>query len=222
MSYLRLFCIRHGQTTAASGSIFNGWTDVDLSETGRRQLDQAASALKGLRFDAVWSSDLRRAVYGAKALAAQIGVELVITEEFRELNFGICEGLPFDEIAKRHPELAERLSAPMGSDFVFPGGESASSFRDRIRGALANLIERHPQGRVALFSHAGVGRAILANILEMDYGQMWSLQQDHASLNVIDFFPNGGLRIMLVNGYLGPEGYYQSGPGFERLAGSLL
>jgi broad specificity phosphatase PhoE len=217
MSYLRLYCVRHGQTAAASGAVFNGWTDVELSDLGRSQLDEAVAALKGLRFDAVWSSDLRRAVYGARALAAQAGAEHVVEAEFRELNFGYCEGLPFDEIAKRHPELAGALAAPKGSDFVFPGGESSSSFRERIRGALRKLVERHPEGKVALFSHAGVGRAILANVLDLGYHQMWALQQDHASLNVIDIYPNGGLRVMLMNGYLGPQGYHGAGPGFERL-----
>ena len=220
MSYLRLFCVRHGQTMA-SGVIFNGWQDVDLSELGRQQIDEAVDVLKDFHFDAVWASDLRRAAYGAKALAAKAGLEPVITSEFRELNFGICEGLPFSDIAKNHPELAEALAAPMGTDFVFPGGESAGGFRERIKGALGKLREKHPTGNVALFSHAGVGRAILANLLGLGYPEMWALQQDHAALNVIDLFPEGGLRVLLVNGYLGPGGYHSPGMGFERLSGSF-
>lgn len=221
MRYLRLFCIRHGETTAAAanGSVFNGWTDVDLSDKGRRQLNEAADALQGIKFDAIWSSDLKRAAYGALALADRTGIAPVFTEEFRELNFGDCEGLPFDEINDRYPDLADALVAPKGSDFRFPNGESSGVFRKRIKKALENLTSRHPTGRVALFSHAGVGRALLADVLELGFHQMWALQQDHASLNVIDIFPNGGLRVILVNGYLGPSGYFGSGPGYDRLAG---
>jgi broad specificity phosphatase PhoE len=80
------------------------------------------------------------------------------------------------------------------------------------------LRERHPTGRVALFSHAGVGRAILANLMNLDYNQMWTFEQDYACLNLIDIYPNGALRIRLVNGYLGPAGYHQAGNGFQRLA----
>ena len=217
MDFLRLFCVRHGQTVTHTGYVFNGWTDVDLSDEGRRQLDEAVTALGDLPFEAVWSSDLRRAVYGARALAAKVGVEPVIAPEFRELNFGDCEALPFKEIQARHPELAKDLSSPVGSDFVFPNGESARGFRERIRLALDGLREKHPTGRVALFSHAGVGRAILANLLSLDYNQMWCLEQDYAALNVIDVYPGGGLRIRLVNGFLGPDGYHRTGPGFNRL-----
>ena len=221
MGFLRLFSIRHGQTMATSGNVFNGWTDVDLSDLGRQQLDEAAEALKGIQFDAVWSSDLRRAVYGAKALAGKISLAPVIAREFREINFGACEGVPFDEIAKNHPDLAEALASPIGSDFIFPGGESTLEFRGRVKGALAKLLELHPSGRVALFSHAGVRRAILANLLDLGCHEMWSIQQDHAALSVVDIFPGGGLRVLLVNGYLGPGGYHGAGPGFERLAGGV-
>jgi broad specificity phosphatase PhoE len=218
MSYLRLYCVRHGQTVESPRYTFNGWTDVELSDEGRRQLDEAALALGGLRVDAVYSSDLRRAVYGARALAARLGQEPRVEPGFREVNFGLCEGLVFREIRERFPELAVDILSPDGGEFLFPGGEGAQMFRERIRGALAGLRERHPQGCVALFCHAGVGRALLAEALNLTNTQMWCIDQDFACLNVIDYFENGGLRIKLVNGFLGPDGYFQAGPGLDRLA----
>ncbi|MDR1657209.1 MAG: histidine phosphatase family protein [Deltaproteobacteria bacterium] len=216
MDFLRLFCIRHGQTLATP-NIFNGWTDVDLSEEGKRQLEESVAALKGLVFDAVYSSDLKRAVYGGRLLAQQAGLELEKTEKFRELNFGDCEGLTFGKIKELFPTLAEELAAPKGTDFQFPNGETTGNFRRRISEALKELMARHPSGRVALFSHSGVGRAILAETLGLTEHQMWSFEQDHASLNLLDIYPNGGLRIRVVNGFLGPLGYHQSGPGYQRL-----
>jgi broad specificity phosphatase PhoE len=74
MPFLRLFFLRHGQTVAHGKLAFNGWTDVDLTDEGRRQLDEAALALRGLGIDAVYSSDLKRAVYGGTALAGELGL----------------------------------------------------------------------------------------------------------------------------------------------------
>ncbi|MDR2442727.1 MAG: histidine phosphatase family protein [Deltaproteobacteria bacterium] len=217
MEFLRLFCIRHGQTVTNQGYVFNGWTDVELSEEGKRQLNEAVAALKGLTFDAIYSSDLIRAVYGGKALAAQAGLNLIEEKQFRELHFGDCEGLPFAKIQELYPALAEELIAPEGKDFKFPNGETAGFFRQRVGEALKALRERHPSGMVALFSHAGVGRAILAALLGLSDPQMWSFEQDHGCLNLLDIYPNGAVRVRVVNGYLGPNGYHQKGPGFERL-----
>jgi broad specificity phosphatase PhoE len=206
MDFLRLFVVRHGDT-AATGDIFNGWTDVALSELGRSQLDEAAETLSALDFELIVSSDLQRAAYGAQRLAALKGVEALIDPGFREMNFGDCETLGFKEIQARFPELAKDLAAPRGSDFVFPGGESAKTFRERISKALAGLRQRLPTGRAALFAHSGVGRAILAEALSLGYDEMWAVQQDHAGLSVLDLYPSGALRVLLVNGYLGPGGY---------------
>jgi broad specificity phosphatase PhoE len=188
-----------------------------LTAEGRRQLDEAVAALKGAPLDAVYSSDLQRAVYGGQALAAQTGKTLQQRPGFREVNFGLCEGLPFAEIKKRWPDLAAVIFRPEGGELAFPEGESASSFRVRIGAELDELVKRHPTGSVALVSHAGVGRAVLAHLLGLTNAAMWALEQDHASLNVIDVLEGGAARIKLVNGYLGPEGYHQAGPGFERL-----
>ncbi|MDR0354283.1 MAG: histidine phosphatase family protein [Deltaproteobacteria bacterium] len=222
MNFLRLYCLRHGETVDSANYIFNGWRDVELTSEGRRQLDEAASALKGLKIDAVYSSDLQRAVYGGEALAKTANLELIIEPEFREVNFGLCEGLRFREIKERFPDLADDIVRPDGGEFLFPEGEGAQVFRARIEKALDAVRRRHPTGVVAVVSHAGVGRAILANALNLTNTEMWTLTQDFACLNVIDFHQDGGIRVKLMNGYLGPKGYHQEGPGFDRLAENVL
>ncbi|MDR2367703.1 MAG: histidine phosphatase family protein [Deltaproteobacteria bacterium] len=217
MPFLRLYLLRHGQTASYDAITFNGWLDVDLSDLGRRQLDQTVSALKGQRIDAVYSSDLRRAVYGGSALARELGLTLRVEPKFKEINFGLCEGLTYEEMKVKYADVAGRLVRPDGGDFQFPGGEGAEGFRARIREALTALKKSHPEGCVALYCHAGVCRAILAEALGLDNTQMWGLSQDHACLNVIDFFPTGGAMVRLVNGDLGPTGYNRPGPGYDRL-----
>jgi broad specificity phosphatase PhoE len=217
MSFLRLLFIRHGQTENFQTYPFNGWTDVQLTDEGRRQLDQTVLAIQGIPLDAIYSSDLSRAAYGGLALARAQDLSLTALSAFREIHFGDCEGMTWPTIQERYPILAEAISHP-GQDVVFPGGESASQFRRRVAEALELLIRDHPTGQVALVAHAGVNRAILANLLDLNLAAMWSITQDFACLNVVDIYPNGGRQVRLINGYAGPEGYFQSGPGFERIA----
>jgi broad specificity phosphatase PhoE len=185
---------------------------------GKRQLDASVAALKGIKFEAVYSSDLSRAIYGAEALAKSAGVTLRISSEWREMNFGECEGLSFSEMKERYPELAKRVMAPGGSEPIqFPEGESDRTFMARIARALARLTETHPYGSVCLVSHSGVGRAVLSEFLQLPAKNMWVIDQDYAHLHVVDVYPSGSYVIRLLNGYLGPEGYHQKGPGYESL-----
>jgi alpha-ribazole phosphatase/probable phosphoglycerate mutase len=217
MNFLRLYFIRHGQTENYQNYPFNGWTNVMLTDEGRRQLDQAVEALIGTEIQAVYSSDLSRAAYGGLALARQFGLTLTATGTFREIHFGDCEGLMWSTIQEKYPDVAEKIIHP-DKEVSFPGGESTETFRKRISKALGQLIKDHPAGQVALVAHAGVGRAILATLLDLSLASMWSIHQDFACLNVVDIYPEGGCQVRLINGYLGPEGYYQAGPGFDRIA----
>jgi broad specificity phosphatase PhoE len=213
-----LYILRHGQTKNYRKKPFNGWTDVPLTAEGKRQLDVAVAALKGVPFTAVYASDLSRARYGGEALAKQTSLPLRTSAAWREMNFGSCEGLSFTEIQAKYPSLAAQILNPASDDLAFPEGESDRQFKERIAKALADLCDIHPWGIVALVCHSGVGRAILAELLGLTTRGRWSLAMSHAGLHVVDIYPDGNYVARVINAYLGPEGYYQRGPGWTYLA----
>jgi broad specificity phosphatase PhoE len=226
MPRLRLYLLRHGETATGGRRPFNGWTDVDLTKRGRAQLQAAAQALRPVPFDRVISSDLLRARYGGELLAAGAGRALEIDPAWREMNFGDCEGLEFEEIGRRHPELARSIASPAGREIRFPGGESDGEFAGRVRGALERLVSATPSGRVAVVSHSGTGRAVLSALFGLSTAVMWCFHQSHAGLHVLDVYPpqEGGAApaatARALNAYLGPEGYASPGPGLDFLAGA--
>ncbi|MDR1314837.1 MAG: histidine phosphatase family protein [Deltaproteobacteria bacterium] len=217
---LRIYFVRHGETRTEGRNLFNGWTDVDLTDKGRSQLEDAAKALEPIPFDRVISSDLYRARYGGGLIARGSGVALEVDREWREMNFGDCEGLEFKEIRERFPELAEKVMDPSEAVIFFPGGESDREFINRIGKAVAKLVSETPDGRVALVSHSGTMRAALASLFGFTTKVMWSYHQTHASLNVVDVYPGGSAVARVVNAYLGPEGYASPGPGLDFLIGA--
>jgi broad specificity phosphatase PhoE len=219
-SRLRLYLLRHGETMTGGRQPFNGWTDVDLSDRGRAQLEAAGRALKQVPFDRVISSDLFRARYGGDLLAAGAGVSHEIDREWREMHFGDCEGLVFGEVQERYPELAAVVANPGAEEISFPGGETDLGFVARVGKALRKLAEETPDGRVAVVSHSGTGRAVLANLFGLPTRVMWSFHQDHAGLHVVDLFPGGTAVARVLNAYLGPEGYASPGPGLDFLTGA--
>ncbi|MDR3152794.1 MAG: histidine phosphatase family protein [Deltaproteobacteria bacterium] len=221
MKRLRLYLLRHGETQTNGRYPFNGWTDVPLSDKGKAQLEAAARALAPVRFDRVISSDLFRARFGGELLAGGAGLKLETDPDWREMHFGECEGLEFEEIRRLHPELGESVMNPEGREVSFPGGESGQGFSARVAGALARLRAETPVGRVALVSHAGTARAVLAALFGFSVAVMWSFHQSHGCLHVVDVYPGSAAACRVLNAYLGPEGYASPGPGLDFLAGEF-
>ncbi len=62
---MKLVLVRHGESEWNKLNLFTGWTDVDLSETGRQEAEQAGRILKdqGFDFDLCYTSVLKRAIH---------------------------------------------------------------------------------------------------------------------------------------------------------------
>jgi 2,3-bisphosphoglycerate-dependent phosphoglycerate mutase len=146
--------IRHGQSQGNAEGRFGGHTDTPLSPRGRRQANATAKALASEKFDAIYSSDLPRAIETASPLAQLTGVSLETTDALRERSVGVMEGLTFEEAAEQHPEQYQAL---LRRDFehVLLGGESYRQTLDRASRKLDEAIEQHRGGRIALFAHTG-------------------------------------------------------------------
>jgi probable phosphoglycerate mutase len=151
----RILAIRHGETAWNQQARIQGFLDIGLNDTGRRQAAQLAEALAGETLDAVYSSDLSRARDTAQALASGRGLPLKLDEALRERRFGIFEGLSFAEIETRHPEDCRRWRQ-RDPDFGPVGGERLCDFYDRCVAAFTRLSEAHPGGAIAVVSHGGV------------------------------------------------------------------
>src|SRR6185295_9197182 len=125
-----ILLIRHGQSLGNAQGRFGGHTDTPLSSRGRRQARATAKALADEKFDAIYSSDLPRAVETAAELTKVTGVSLEPTEAFRERSVGVMEGLTFEEAAEQHPEQYRAL---LHRDFehVLENGESYRQTLDR-------------------------------------------------------------------------------------------
>jgi broad specificity phosphatase PhoE len=150
--------VRHGLTDWNATRRAQGHADIELNDAGRRQADEAAARLAGLRLAAVYSSDLRRALDTARPIAERHGLEVVADVAWREIDQGEWEGLATEEIGRRWPGLwgAARHSSRR------PGGESPEEVTTRALAALRRIVERHPGEVVAVVSHGGTIRWVVA------------------------------------------------------------
>ncbi len=109
MSSTHVVIIRHGQSQGNAEGRFGGHTDTPLSPRGRKQAQATAKALASEKFDAIYSSDLPRAIETASPLGKLTGVPLETTDALRERSVGVMEGLTFEEAAEQHPEQYQAL-----------------------------------------------------------------------------------------------------------------
>jgi broad specificity phosphatase PhoE len=186
LSPSRLYLIRHGQTAGRLRGRCIGSTDSPLSTAGAASALRLGEAFRRLSIDAVYSSRLQRATATAAPIAASTGHEVRLASGLAEIDFGALEGLTFEEVASRHPNLYEQwMTAPTGVHF--PGGESYAELKLRAVASLTEILARHRGSNVVAVSHGGPIRAILASILEMPDHAAFSLAVEHAAVTLVEW-----------------------------------
>lgn len=168
---MTLYLIRHGRQSSRLCNV-----DVDLSEAGFRQAALAGERLFPESIQAVYSSDLIRAVQTAQAANLYWNVEHMIMPELREISFGEMEGMSDQEIGIVFKEFKEK-EARMEEDLPYPGGECAEDVAARALPALMEIVNSGYE-RVAVVTHGGVIRAVTAQILHMPMAKWRLLGRD--------------------------------------------
>ena len=105
----KLVLLRHGESVWNRENRFTGWTDVDLSERGRQEAQEAGRLLKegGYLFDTAFTSVLKRAIrtlwYSLDALDL-MWIPVEKSWRLNERHYGALQGLNKAETAQRHGE----------------------------------------------------------------------------------------------------------------------
>lgn len=159
-----IFLVRHGATEWNITKRAQGHADIELNAEGHRQSVQTAQELGHLEIDAVYASDLKRAVATARPIAAVHGLEVKTDGRFREIDQGDWEGLSVEEIMARWPELW----GPSRHYEARPNGESPQQVRARALDALRDVVAAHPDDSVVIVSHGGTLRWLSAEALGYD------------------------------------------------------
>jgi probable phosphoglycerate mutase len=184
-----LLLIRHGETAWNAEQRVQGNLDVPLSARGEAQARRLADWLRGEAITAAYTSDLSRSRRTAELV---IGDRLPLVDDprVREARFGAFEGLTHAEMAERYPaELAAwRADAVRHRP---PGGETLEDLRDRCLAALADLLPRHPEGRVAVFAHGGPIRVMACGLLDLPLAFYPRLRVENTSVGRILFTSRG-------------------------------
>jgi broad specificity phosphatase PhoE len=156
--------VRHGETVWHAENRYTGATDVPLTDRGREQAARLAAWAATAGLDALWSSDLTRAVDTIAPAAAATGMAPRRDDRLREIAFGQGEGLTGAEMRERFPErYAAFVRDPVGGHL--PGGEHPVEAVRRASACLDEVVADHAGGRVLVVWHSTLMRLVLCDWL---------------------------------------------------------
>jgi len=167
--------VRHAETEWNAIGRYQGQTDVALSQTGREQAARLAGRLTGMQFDAVYSSDLARALDTARTVASTLrGAPEVHTDPgLREIDVGRLAGKLRAEIEQEFPDyIAELHRDPWHARR--PGGESMADLARRAEVTFDRLCDQHCGQRVLVVTHGGVVRVAVSLALGGETQHVWA------------------------------------------------
>lgn len=187
----RLLLVRHGETAWNQARRYQGWSELSLNRTGRKQALQLAQRLKGVAIDAFYASDLRRAWQTAMLISRNLQLAPLPEPRLREIGFGVVEGLTFAEADARYPAM---MSAWLDDDNRCPAGaETMGSFADRLATFLADVKRQHQEETVLLVAHGGSMRELLRQALRLPPEGRWLFAMDTGSISELLLYEERGL-----------------------------
>ncbi|MBQ9230112.1 MAG: histidine phosphatase family protein [Prevotella sp.] len=142
-----IFLVRHGETVDNARQIMQGQTQGTLNEQGREQARQVAERLSGEAIDAVFASDLRRAIQTAEVIAKPHGLPVVTTPLLRERDWGSFTG-----------RFIPDLKGEVWPDDI----ESEEALLQRAHDFLQKVTATYEGKRVVAVGHGIINKAILA------------------------------------------------------------
>mgnify|MGYP003300773054 FL=1 len=163
-----LILIRHGQSVWNAENRFTGWTDVDLSDRGVKEAEEAGIELRNQVIDVIHTSDLIRAKRTAEIviLANVCSKETVTKSDWRlnERNYGALQGLNKAETAEKHGAEQVRIwrrsfdvAPPEGESLEMTAKRTIPYFEEEIRPDLESgmsvLVSAHGNSLRSIVMH---------------------------------------------------------------------
>jgi len=201
MPVTKLYLVRHGQSAGNAEGRFGGHSPTPLSDLGKRQAELAAQALAKENINAIYSSDLFRAVQTAEPLAKLLNLPIIKTDAFRERNVGVLEGLTFDESKEEYPKDYYAL-VNRKVHHVITKGESYRHLLRRATGALGEILHAHRGEKVVIFSHTGAICFLtlyLLGAIDHNTKQTPWLVTSNCGINRFEIRGRSNIRVLALN-----------------------
>jgi probable phosphoglycerate mutase len=152
---VNLYLVRHGRQNSTLCNV-----DVELSQLGHMQAELLKERLQYYQIDALYSSNLIRAVQTANILNQALQLPHMIREELQEISFGLLEGMSEEYIEENFRDFREEQRKLL-EDIPYPGGENGTSVYERAMPVIQEIVQSGKKN-IVVVTHGGTIRVLLA------------------------------------------------------------
>jgi probable phosphoglycerate mutase len=171
---LKIHLVRHAETIWHADDKYSGKAEISLTANGIQQSFQLANWAKAQNIDAIYTSELSRAIITAQPSARLLNLVPIVDSNLNEVNYGKIEGLTKTEFKNKFPDVWEKFQVSP-ADTLFPSGESGSDALNRALKFILDLLQKKDISEVLLVSHGTLIRLILTYLLDKDLNKYRSL-----------------------------------------------
>ncbi|MEG4403484.1 histidine phosphatase family protein [Microcoleus sp. MON2_D5] len=195
---LRIYFVRHGETTYSQTGGFCGAIDPELTPAGSQMAEQFAATYAKVPWEAVYVSPMKRTIATAKPLCDAVGIEMQLHDGLREINYGDWEGKTVEEVKKDYEEDYINWLTEPAWNAPTNGGETSVEIASRSSLVIAEIQEKYKSGNVLVVSHKATIRIILCSLLGIDLGRYrYRIGALAASVSIVKFDVRGPLLEVL-------------------------
>ncbi|WP_085829418.1 histidine phosphatase family protein [Clostridium massiliodielmoense] len=183
-----LYLARHGESELNTKKVYFGVTNCELTSKGILEcnnLNKKLSQLNELDFDVIITSSLKRAIDSCKIIANCSYKDLIIFEEFKELDFGKWEGLSYKEITKIYPKEWDQWLKDWKNAYPTEG-ENFKTFYKRVKNALEFILKEYKDKKILLVCHQGTLRVITSILLGLDEDGYWRFSFEYGMYSLFE------------------------------------
>ncbi|TDT72427.1 putative phosphoglycerate mutase [Hypnocyclicus thermotrophus] len=199
---LEIYLVRHGRTDWNEKGIIQGQHESKLTKEGIEQAKLLGKRLKDIKFDAIYSSPISRAVETTKNILGESNYkkqEIILRDELKEMGFGIAEGLKIDEIKKKYSkEWDDHYNNPQNYNPIIYQGETFQQLLERCRNFLEEIVKKHKNQQILVVSHEVTIQAFINIINKYELKEFWNGDSiENTSLSIFSY--NNDFEIKLLS-----------------------
>lgn len=169
-----VYLVRHGLTDWNAEKRLQGQTDVSLNEVGLQQASLVAAWIseQPVKFDVIYTSDLRRAAQTAQAIASRLNIHPISHRALREIHCGEWEGFTGAEIDSKYPAEREMWRVDR-YQYRMPGGENVADVQSRVSVFYQNMLNQHEGQTILVVTHGLALLSLVAVLQGVPIEEYW-------------------------------------------------
>jgi broad specificity phosphatase PhoE len=194
---VRIILVHHAEADWKRDGHTRDLPDPPLTERGRWHARRLAEHLRSIPVQAIYSSQLRRALQTAEPIAAALRLEIMIERDLAGLASRDAEPLAGSQLPEVDRSSMQRLEASNGGERR-PGGESPAEAQGRIWAFIDALSRQEGVETAICVSHHFPILAAIAAAIHLPLDRLARVRQDVGCYSILDF-RNGRVQVARLN-----------------------